>query len=501
MNEISVLQLGTENWEEIYHLPENVQWTYSVEFTEAPDKLFDVVFLDRQPEDQEYEILDHVIRAYTLFVTEHVMLEGKMKTLYECKCGQMLQTPQLQQFLSEELRFYFPGSYGEKFLMKNLRVAENFSGAVRWNGNHDLIIEGDFGDQMSQVAFWRNNIPLLQNQVLDLWLEYRKDPQVGIKLEITQFARGSLSTVIDHWIFDENQMEQTMHIEGKHGTGNLLVSIRAKGTGMLQIIALHDRYSRGGHGCFIPGGIRRVTSKREEIFAYFDPGDRKPPLNVYFSGYKQQEGFEGYYMMRKMGCPFLLLSDARLEGGCFYMGSEEYEEQLDYLIRSYMFDLDFTPKQVILSGLSMGSSGALYYGSAIHPHAVIVGKPLANIGDVAANEKRIRPGGFPTSLDVLQYLGGGQDEKTVLGLNQRFWKKFDASDWSRTKFVVAYMYEDDYDVDGYATLLEHLQLDHVQVYGKGIHGRHNDDTKGVVQWFLSQYYRMLAEDFGREVEG
>lgn len=501
MNEICVLQLGTKNWEEIYRLPECAQWTYAAEFTEVPEKLFDVVFLDRQPGEQEYEALDAAVRAYTLFVTENVLLEGRMKTLYECKCGQVLKTTQLQKFLSEELKFYFMKSYGEKFRMTNLRVAENFSGTVKWNGNHDLVIEGDFGDQMSQVAFWRNNIPLSQNQVLDLWLEYRKDPQVEITLEITQFARGSLATAIDHWIFDERQMEQVVHVEGKHGAGSLLVSLRAKGTGMLQIIALHDRYSRGDHGCFIPGGIRHVTSKREEIFAYFDPGDRKPPLNVYFSGYRRQEGFEGYNMMRKMGCPFLLFSDARLEGGCFYMGSEEYEEQLDYMIRSYMIELDFTPKQVILSGLSMGSSGALYYGSAIHPHAVIVGKPLANIGNVAANEKRIRPGGFPTSLDVLQYLGGGQGEKTVSELNQRFWKKFDAADWSRTKFVVAYMYEDDYDAEGYATLLEHLQLDHVQVYGKGIHGRHNDDTQGVVQWFLNQYYRMLAEDFGREVDG
>lgn len=501
MDEIDVLQLGTEDWKEIYQLPECVRWTYAVEFTEEPDKPYDVVFLDRQPNEQEYEVLNHMIRAYTLFVTENVVLEGEMKTLYECKCGRVLQTPQLQQFLSEELRFYFPGSYGEKFKMTNLRVAEDFSGTVRWNGNHDLIIEGDFGDQMSQVAFWRNNILLFQDQVLDLWLEYRKDPQVEITLEITQFARGSLSTVIDHWVFDEKQMEQIVRIEGKQGVGNLFVSIRAKGTGMLQIIALHDRYSRGSHGCFIPGGVRYVTSKREEIFVYFDPGDRKPPLNVYFSGYKTKEGFEGYYMMRKMGCPFLLFSDARLEGGCFYMGSEEYEMQLDYMIRSYMIELGFTPKQVILSGLSMGSSGALYYGSTIRPHAVIVGKPFVNIGNIAANEKRIRPGGFPTSLDVLQYLGGSQDAKTVSELNRRFWKKFDASDWSRTKFVVAYMLEDDYDTEGYATLLEHLQLDHVQVYGKGIHGRHNDDTSGVVKWFLSQYYRVLAEDFGREVDG
>lgn len=501
MDEIRILQLGTENWKEIYHLPGYARWTYASQFTEAPDQPFDVVFLDRQPGVQEYEALYHAVRAYTLFVTENVVMEDQMQTLYECKCGQALQTSQLQDFLSEELRFYFPRVNGENFKMTNLRVAEHFSGAVRWNGNHDLTIEGDFGDQMSQVAFWSNNVLLLQDQVLDLWLEYRKNPQVEITLEVTQFARGSLATVIGHWIFDERQMEQVVHVEGKQGAGFLSVSIRAKGAGRLQIIALHDRYSRGSHGHFLPGGVRYVTSDREEIFAYFDPGDCKPPLNICFSKYRPQEGFEGYHMMREMGCPFLMLMDVRLGDGCFYMGSEGYEAKLTGMIRDRMTELGFTPEQVIFFGMSMGSSGAFYYGSRFRPHAVIVGKPLVNIGNVAANEKRIRPGGFPASLDVLQYLGGGQDAKAVLELNQRFWKRFDAADWGRTKFIVAYMLEDDYDADGYATLLEHLRSDRVQVYGKGIHGRHNDNTKVVVQWLLSRFYRVLADDFGREVDG
>lgn len=240
-----------------------------------------------------------------------------------------------------------------------------------------------------------------------------------------------------------------------------------------------------------------MTSEREEIFCYFDPGDRKPPLNVYFSGYKTLEGFEGYNMMRGMGCPFLLVAEARLEGGCFYMGSEEYESMLAAAIRRYMGELGFTPAQVILSGLSMGTFGALYYGCDIMPHAMILGKPLASIGNVAANERLLRPGGFPTSLDVLHYLCGSTDKAAVERLNGRFWNKFDGTDWSRSKFVVSYMLEDDYDMDAYAMLLSHLQSEGVQVYGKGLHGRHNDNTGGIVNWFSGQFERLLREDFGR----
>ena len=47
------------------------------------------------------------------------------------------------------------------------------------------------------------------------------------------------------------------------------------------------------------------------------------------------------------------------------------------------------------------------------------------------------------------------------------------------------------------TLLSHLASSGVQVYGKGLHGRHNDDTNGIVSWFVSQYDKILREDFGR----
>lgn len=501
MNEIRVLQLGTENWKKQYRLPEYVRWVYASEFTKASAKLYDMVFLDRQPREEEYAALDASTRAYTLYVTEDVAIEGNMKEFYEQKCGQVLQKSQIQRFLLWEIRFYFTRSYGEKYQMDKLTPAEHFSGTVRWNGNHDLTLRGDFGSSMRQAAFWRNNIPLLQDQVLDLWLEYEKDPQVEIMLELTQFAEENSSDVIGHWTFDEQQMEQVVCIEGKKGNGLVFASICAKGDGELRIIALHNRYSRGSHGYFLPGGARYVTSKREEIFAYFHPGDRKPPLNVYFCGYKQREGFENYHMMRNMGGPFLLISEARLEGGCFYMGSQEYETLLADVIRIYRKELGFTPEQMIFSGLSMGACGALYYGSELRPHAVIVGKPLVSIGNVAANEKRLRPGVFSTSLDVLQYLGGDTDDAAVLTLNRKFWDKFDAADWSKTKFIVAYMLEDDYDTDGYAMLLEHLQSGGVQVYGKGIHGRQSDNTDQVVQWFISQYRKVLSEDFGREVEG
>ena len=62
------------------------------------------------------------------------------------------------------------------------------------------------------------------------------------------------------------------------------------------------------------------------------------------------------------------------------------------------------------------------------------------------------------------------------------------------------MIEDDYDNTSYQQLIYHVQGDGVQVYGKGIHGRHNDATSPIVSWFKNQYEKVLSEDFGRRKE-
>ncbi len=501
MDKIQVLQLGYESWEKTYSLPDTVELSYVETLTKPPKRLYDLVFLDRMPLDCEIVPLQQATRAYTLFVTERVELTGRMDWLYRSKRGRRIASADIPDFLHSEAKKFFPDSYGEKTNLKDLAVAQGFSGSVRWNGNCSVCLEGDFGTEFNQALFWRYNNSMLHGQCQDLWIEYQRDENVSIALNVTLLERRNISNILKKWEFSEKDLEREIQIDNQMQDSTLFLSFFAKGKGKFWINAVHSRLSRGGHGLFIPGGERHVTSNREEIFSYFDPGDMKPPLNVYFSGYKTQEGFEGYYRMRSMGCPFLLLAEARLEGGGFYVGTQEYETVIVNLILKSMKELGFTRDQVILSGISMGSFGALYYGCDIMPHAMILGKPLASIGDVAANERLRRPGGFPTSLDVLQYLCSSMDEDAVKRLNRRLWDKFDRTDWGRSKIIVSYMIEDDYDGSAYEKLISHLHSDGVQLYGKGFHGRHNDNTAGIVNWFSGQMRQILSEDFQRKAEG
>lgn len=501
MKTIRVLQLGTEDFSKSIQVPECGEWYYEPDFSELPEKDFDLVILDREVRENEFDYLIRFSKAYTLFITERVGLKKGNITqeLFKRKMGKRLTDKEIEHLLKSELPCYFPEPYGEKFKPPNICAAQGFMGRVWWKGAEGIDLTGDFGNELTQSIFWRNNIPIERDQVIEFWLEYTKDDTVEIALEIwlIRFGYGTDPELKDVWTFSEKELEHVVCVENKgKNTGHMFVSVKAKGQGHLTIIGLHDRHSRKGKGTFIPGGERAVTSQREEVFYYFDPGNFKPPLNVYFSGYKTQEGFEGYYMLRKMKHPFLLISESRLEGGAFYIGSEEYENAVEQIIREHMEKLGFQNSDVILSGLSMGTFGALYYGCRIHPNTILLGKPLASLGDVAENERLNRPGVFPTSLDLLYKMYGSLGQDAASRLNDKLWNAFDHADWSNTRFAVAYMIEDDYDKNAYERLQSHLKgASGARIYGKGLHGRHNDNTSGIVNWFVNQYRGIIEDSF------
>lgn len=500
MNKIHILLLGKEDWKKTYRIPETVDFEWMEETGILPDQIMDLVILDREITQKEEKILRKLTRGYCLFATERVAMQENSVTqlFFEGKMGQYLYTGDVQTFLDCEVKNYYPNPYGENFSPNSLVVSPFFHGTISCNGNFHMLLTGSFGDEFAQIAYWKHNIPVFEDQAIDLYLEYEKTGSVEIKLKMLQFINGSIGQLQRVWEFDESQLQDVIRIDNDGAYGPVSASIQAKGEGSLKIISLHDRYSRRGHGFFLPGGKRLVSDKGEEVFTYFEKGDLKPPLAVYFSGYRSQEGFEGYYMMRAFGCPFLLLTDPRSEGGAFYVGDESFENMILQEIRGRTKELGFSEQDVVLSGASMGTYGSLYYGSKLHPHALLLAKPLTNMGNVARNERLLRAGGFATSLDILMKNYGSLEEDAIEAFNNRLWERFDVADWANTRFVISYLYEDDYDPDGYQNILAHLKSKGVEVYGKGAHGRHTDNSGTVMAWFKSQYKKLLEEDFRRK---
>lgn len=395
------------------------------------------------------------------------------------------------------LQYFFGGQEGSKLSANNVISNAVNSNSIVKCGNVWTEYELENTLNFENLHSWRYNYVFQKNKIIELWLEYELVGTAEIMLYLVRIGHdGQIIENITE--LREDLLNKPYIIENFEPGEFLFCSLFAKGTGKVRVGQLHIRRSRGRLGTFFIGGKRIVSDSHQELMYYFNPGDMKPPLNVYFSGYRSAEGFEGNFMMRDLDAPYVLITDPRIEGGSFYIGSEQLELGVVSAIQDSLKELNFTKKDLILSGLSMGTFGALYYASMLSPHAVVIGKPLVNIGNVSLNERSLRPEGFPTSLDVLYNIVGGNNYEAVQKLNEKFWTKFNSGDLSETKFSISYMQDDDYDRTAFPDIQKSLKKQKSVIISKGFVGRHNDNSFAINNWFIKQFRNILKYDFGRE---
>ncbi|MCS4487341.1 accessory Sec system protein Asp2 [Staphylococcus americanisciuri] len=391
----------------------------------------------------------------------------------------------------------FPGQYGDKVQLIHCKLTRYFDGTVHYEGNEALMISGDFGDNMAPFLSWKQHLGYDKDKVIQVWPEYTVSDEVEIMFVYRLAPTNESHTVKETFVRKQDELITPLEIPRQPHDAHILISMYAKGKGTIRVGAVHKRWSRLDLGQFILGGKRYADSNRDEFIYYFNPGDMQPPLNVYFSGYRSAEGFEGFYMMKKLNAPFMLIGDPRLEGGAFYLGSEEYEQAIKQVIEEKLEALGFQRNELILSGLSMGSFGALYYGAQLNPAAIVVGKPLINLGTIAENMALVRPEDFGTSLDVLYKNEKGLTSASIQQLNDKFWQQFSQADWSHTTFAISYMAHDDYDKHAFEMMLPILSRQQARVMQRGVPGRHNDDTPTITSWFVNFYHMILESQYGR----
>lgn len=507
---IIVLQIGEENWKDTYSFPDNIEWLYI-----AKDAL--VSFLEQYASERKklHRNINVVLLTDTTYDDSIIALQKYIEpysTLYTTAIGPDSVSDVVRTFLIQQMAYpvnmekpaelvelishtFFSKQYGDKFKTEHLLISKFFTGSVRYDGSAYVDLEGDFGEQFSQIANYVYNIPK-DEKPLEFWPEFIKSDTCSLEYHIQMIHLVS-NDVISEVIVSERELTKPYYLRNNL-EGYLHISIFAKGSGYLKLGPTHYRFSHFQFGKLLLGGEITADSNRQEIFHYFHPGDFTPPLNVYFSGYRTAEGFEGYWMMKSLNKPFLLLADPRLEGGSFYIGSEEYEDNVRRIIQDSLDFLKFDHSQMTMAGLSMGTYGALYYGIDFAPHAIVVGKPLVNLGTMAFNERIIRPGVFETSLDLLKQFTSEYSTNYEQELNSRFWDKLVKSDWSKTQLRIAYMRNDDYDRTAFIDLLKETRKKGVKLIGKGWVGRHNDNSGAITQWFINQYKHIIETDFSED---
>ncbi|QZO10890.1 accessory Sec system protein Asp2 [Enterococcus raffinosus] len=442
--------------------------------------------------------------AYQIFYDNEAAISSeieKILTLKQAISVDMKEMGQVFQFINQQ---YLVRQSGYKLSNDFIKVQPNFDGTTRKCGNSYVELNGNFSKEFRQVISWKMTNLIKADEKMEFFSEVgvlSGEIELLFKIFLVKENTSQIVQVIEVPLARLQQGEKITFKEQVNTYINVSLYARG-GTGKLRVSQVHVRKALADSSSMIPGGKKIIDSENltGEVFYYFNAGDLKPPLAVYFSGYRPAEGFEGRRMMSSMGGgPYMLIADPRLEGGNFYLGSKTFEQKIVKTIQDKLKLLGFTSADLILSGLSMGTFGALYYASDLRPNSVIIGKPLANIGTIALNERVLRPNGFPTSLDMLFYNTGESTIQAAERLNKKFWDKFSAGDYSHTTFAVAYMKQDDYDKDAFPQLFKELKENRstARVLYKGLTGRHNDNSTGINKWFLKQYRNILFNSFHR----
>jgi accessory secretory protein Asp2 len=456
---------------------------------------YQVVIIDMILSPYEIEEITEAIPVYGCYITKEVYDYYQMGSFIYKKQAKMLVKYEMS-FIKLLASRYFVEQKAKKISIRQIGVNRSFRGTISYEGRQYMTLQGDYDTEWTQTCYWKKGVKINRKYPVSLWLEYQKDENVHLQIFVEEIKQNTMDHICFEKQYNESMLDKPLIIDEVPYDGTLHISLYVKGTGKLKIGPLHVRQSRYEEGELLPGGERYNDDLRQECLFYYEPGNMKPPLQIHFSDYHQDESFEDIEMMRNMKTPFIIISDPRLDGGSFYIGSSQYEKRIKMYIQEKMEELHFTNKDLLFSGISMGSYGALYYGCDFSPNAIVVGQPLTNLGTLASNETIFRPEVFPTSLDVLKQNGDGQLDKTsVKLLDDRFWNKFDKATFSNTKIAVAYMKDDDYDKDAFSSLTTHAIGKDIMIYGKGVEGRHNDDRKAIFNWFLMQYKRIMEEDF------
>lgn len=506
-NERNILQIGSTDWSKEFVLSHELKWHYfpfgsgqAIKKSMKQQKIssFDAVLIDSSEAMNDLFWIENRIIPYTLLYSQALsFFEADEIYFLKRHCAQAVDMSDKENLLRVLSKGLFKGQYGDKLTPIDMIVNPNFKGQVVYNGYENVTLIGQYGENFKPIVSWKFNIMATKANPVELWLEYQKDLSCEIRLKVYPIQEGSVATILNEKIFTEEDMSEALLLDNDFSS-YLGITLEARGQGQLHIGALHQRLTRYQLGKYVLGGNILKDRNRQEINYFFYPGDFKPPLSVYFSGYRRAEGFEGFGMMKNLGTPFLLFSDPRVDGGVFYLGSDELEIAIHQIIQEHLDLLHFTEKDLILSGMSMGTFGAMYYGAEFRPRAIVLSKPLGNLGTIAKRGRLLLPKVFPTALDILHYHTGGKNEQAMDTLNDRFWKKFRKADFSQTIFGIAYMKEEDYDPTMYQDIIDTLYFTDAKIISKGISGRHNDDASVTVSWFINYYKMILEQEFGRK---
>lgn len=504
-----VLQLGAENWADKYQVPNDIEWHFN-DFPERQvvvnakhNKNYDVVIItDSIDFDKEkWTSLQKKVYPYNVLILPEIKDKLNDAGKYFLKCQVAEDIKEDPQTLIDHLKTrYFFQQFGLRFFPQNIILNQEVVKEYSFQDSAHMQVRIYSPDKWSTIGTYKYKLGLIHDHITKLWLEAQKENiDLRLKLFIRNPATDGDPTEVKTINICDSKNEAEVPVPVSNINKNMTVVLQAKGNGNLVIGVLHSRWSREGRGSIVTGGKRIVDLNRfEDIAYYFNPGDLKPPLNIYFSGANWSEAFQGLGLFRRVGAPALLFTDLRLEAGQYFDSPDHYMmEQIVKVIKETMEELHFDNSQIIVNGSSMGSYAALKIGAKLGAYMINVSKPIGSVGFVAGRTRLQRPDNYEAALDVAKRLTDS-NRISLEELNDEFWDEFNSSDLSNTRVFVAYKENDDYD-NAINKLKQSPAIQNAAQFSfKGFPGRHIDGNDDI-EWFTSRIKQVLKDDFGRKL--
>lgn len=508
---MDVLQIGPENWADKYTIPSEIAWHYNSFATESQKSNpslneYSVVIITGKNDmkDEDWKKLQWVVAPYTVLYFPWIkdQLSNAAKQFLILQAAKKIELAP-QELIDNLLSHFFDGQSGIRYAPTQLMITNKAINEFEYLDSGHLKIILDTKDEWVNVGTYKHNFYIDPNRIFKIWLSLRT-LNIKIRLRIYPALTGGDGKVTDFEILNidpKQSKEYMLKLAADKNIRTACVNVEAKGNGAFILGVLHWRWSRGGNGSFIPGGKRIVDQiNHDDIAYYLNPGDLKPPLNVYFSGARALEGFEAYPLFRKMHAPSLLFTDMRLNVGEFYDdASQSLGKKIKEVINESLKKIGFTKDQLLMNGISMGTYPALKYGAQLQAHAIVVAKLITNLGYVATRQRLERPDEFDTIFDIDNQFINSLNEKQLKELDRNFWLQFEKNDLSQTKLFIGYMENDDYDNQAVKKLKQSKAIQSAkQIIYKGYPGRHNDNP-AVINWFIERVHQIMRTDFGRDI--
>ncbi|WEV43354.1 accessory Sec system protein Asp2 [Lactobacillus sp. ESL0684] len=463
--------------------------------------LFSYFYLDStSPWLSKLELLNQ-LPAYRVFYSQDAVLSEQAQAILDFR-GAFKIAP--EDVAADINRYLFDTEVGYRATIDKITVSPDIQNQVSYYGNTCLQIDCNFADKWHYVGRLAYSVSVPERYATELKFDLRTTGSAQIKIEVqcftvdgdkllNKFVKSGADLIQDHG---------KIIIDGIDGDFYYSVYYYVCGQGSVLLGSMHQRRSRGRYGLFELGGtaVFDQNSLDGEIDYLFNPGNLKPPLTVYFGGYHSAEVFEGRGILHSKGVPYLLLNDNRGEGGTFFIGDQSLVSKIRTIITDCLDQLHFTVKDLVLTGMSMGTFASLYYGAQLNPGGIVLGKPLLNLGTIAENLRINRPDDFQCAADMVLMLEGSDSHEACQKVDKLMWQQLHNGTFTNTDFIISYMKNDDYDLLAYNQLREFLQKNYPTSYvlAKAYDGRHNDATAVMSDWFERHIYQLLQSKYGQK---